>query len=96
MNNIKKDILIGALVGLAVCLLGSVLYILIMFPQYSLQSAFTKLKHSGLLSKVITLGTLPNVLIFHLFIKRNQVYKARGVLMAVVVLAVVFAILKFL
>ncbi|MGY5352870.1 hypothetical protein ACXGQW_09995 [Wenyingzhuangia sp. IMCC45533] len=91
----KKDILTGALVGLIVCLMGSTLYVTIMFSQYSLEAAFSMLYHGGLLPKVITLGTLPNVIVFHLFIKNNQVYKARGVLMAVIILAVVFAILKF-
>ncbi len=92
----KKDILIGFLVGLIVCAFGSILYVLVMFSQYKIEAAFEMLQGSGLLPKVITLGTLPNVLIFHLFIKKHQVYKARGVLMAVVLLAVVFAILKIM
>lgn len=95
-NSIGKNVLIGLLVGLIVCLIGSTLYVMVMFSQYSIAGAYKMLYHSGLLPKVITLGTLPNVLVFHLFVKNNQVYRARGVLMAVVALAVIFAMLKFL
>lgn len=95
MDNIKKDILVGALVGLIVGFLGATLYIVVMFPGASVIENYKRLYNSGLLSKVITLGTLPNVLVFHLFVKRNLVYKARGVLLAVIILAVLFAILKF-
>ncbi len=96
MNNVAKDIIVGALVALIVCLLGTVLFVLVKFPNYSIQEAFEKLYFSGLLTKVITLGTLPNVLVFHLFIKRNLIYKARGVLLFVVLAAIVFAVLKFM
>lgn len=95
MDKLKKDILTGALVGLIVCLLGTTAYILVMFSDIKITEAYENLYYSGLLPKVITLGTLPNVLVFHLFVKRNEVYKARGVLMAVVLLAIVFAVLKF-
>lgn len=94
MNNIYKQILIGTVLGLVVSAIGAVLYITIMFPKQSIENVFVKLFESGLITKVITLGTLPNVLVFHLLIKRNQIYKARGVLMAVVLLALFFAFLK--
>lgn len=96
MDKMKKDMLVGAIVGLLVCLLGSVAYVLVMFPDYRLEGAFYMLRTNGLLPKVITLGTLPNVLVFHLFIRNNHVYKARGVLMAVLLLTVAFAVLKFM
>lgn len=95
MNKITKETLQGALLGLIVCALGAVLYALVMFSEKSLEATFNMLYHNGLLPKVITLGTLPNVLVFHLLIRQNKMYKARGVLLAVVVLAVMFAILKF-
>ncbi|MDO6738235.1 hypothetical protein [Wenyingzhuangia sp. 2_MG-2023] len=94
MNNIYKQILIGTVLGLVVSAIGAVLYVTIMFPKQSIENVFVKLFESGLITKVITLGTLPNVLVFHLLIKRNQIYKARGVLMAVVLLALFFAFLK--
>jgi len=96
MDKMKKDIITGAIVGLIISLFGTTAYLLFMFPEIKIMEAYENLYYNGLLPKVITLGTLPNVLVFHLFIKKDEIYKARGVLMAVVILAITFAVLKFL
>lgn len=94
MNKIAKDILIGFLLAVLVSAIGSVLYISIVFPKRELQDTFAKLYEAELLTKVIALGTLPNAFVFQFFIKRNQIYKARGVLLAVLLVALTFAYLK--
>jgi len=96
MNKITKNILLGLLLGIAVSVFGAVLYVMFMFNEQNLNQAFRKLFYSGLITKVIALGTLPNALVFHFLVKQNKIYIARGVLMAVVVLALVFAVLKFI
>ena len=95
MDSVVKNVLKGFGVGMLVTLVGASLYILVMFKQFDLIQAYQTLFKNGLLAKVITLGTLPNVLVFHYFIKQQKFYHARGVLMAVVVLALFFAYLKF-
>ncbi|NJB83801.1 hypothetical protein [Wenyingzhuangia aestuarii] len=92
MNNIQKDVLLGALLGLIVCFLGTVIYIVIVLPIHSISETFAVLVRENLLTKVITLGALPNGLLFQFFIKKNQLYKARGVLMSVILIAVFFII----
>lgn len=96
MNNIVKQVLAGTVLGLLVSALGSFIFMLILLPINDLQDTFNKLLTSGLLTKVITLGTLPNAVVFHLLIKNKRDYIARGVLMAVILLAVLFAVLKML
>ncbi|MGY5354418.1 hypothetical protein [Wenyingzhuangia sp. IMCC45467] len=94
MNSIVKQVLAGTVLGLLVSTLGSFIFVLILLPTNDLQDTFNKLLTSGLLTKIITLGTLPNAIVFHLLIKSKRDYMARGVLMAVILLAVLFAILK--
>lgn len=93
MSNLYKKILLGFVLALLVSCLGSVLFVWILLPKE--EGDYTKLYQTDLLTKVIALGTLPNVLIFHWFLKKNQIYKARGILLAVIVVALTFAYLKF-
>lgn len=95
MNKVVKDLLIGFLLAVLISILGSILYISIVFPKRELQETFAKLYEAELLTKVVSLGTLPSAFVFQFFIKRNQIYKARGVLLAVLSIALSIAYLKF-
>jgi hypothetical protein len=55
-------------------------------------SSFQKI---GMLSKVLSLATIPNLLLFFLFIWTNRTFSARGVIFATLVLALVMLVLKF-
>ena len=48
-----------------------------------------------ILSKVLTLSTIPNLLLFFLFIWTNRIFSARGVIFATLVVAMVMLVLKF-
>ena len=49
----------------------------------------------GMLSKVLSLCTIPNLLLFFLFIWTNRTFSARGVIFATLVIAFVMIVLKF-
>ena len=49
----------------------------------------------GMLSKVLSLCTIPNLLLFFLYIWSNRSFSARGVIFATLVLAIVMLMLKF-
>ena len=49
----------------------------------------------GMLSKVVSLSTIPNLLLFFLFIWFNRSFSARGVIFATLVVAFVMLVLKF-
>lgn len=94
MNSFTQKILIGLLFALLISCTGSFLFIWMLMPKEEV--SYAKLYEMDLLTKVIALGTLPNVLLFHWFLRKNQIYKARGVLLAVLLVALTFAYLKFL
>lgn len=96
MSSIVKQVLLGTLLGLIVSVIGSFVVVCILLPTTNLENVFIDLLKSGVITKIITLGTLPNVIVFHLLIKNSKDYYARGVLMAVFILAIAFAILKLL
>jgi len=85
MNN--KDILIGFIIGIFTALLGSYLFIAF-FTTFDISSGIQTLKQYGYLGKIITLGTLLDLAVFLILLKKNKELMARGVVLAVIVLAI--------
>ena len=90
----KKDILIGIITGLAANALGILSYILL-FSDQGIDATITKALAEGYLGKIITLGAVINLIAFFIFIKKEQIYKARGVLLATIGIAVITMIISF-
>jgi len=82
----KKDILIGFIIGILVALLGSYLFIKL-FTDFDL-SGIKIIKQYGYLGKVIALGTTLDLIVFTIFLKINKEFMARGVIFAVIILAI--------
>ncbi|MFD2943174.1 hypothetical protein [Flavobacterium notoginsengisoli] len=82
-----KEILIGFLIGIFTALLGSYLFITF-FTTFDLSSGIHIIKQKGYLGKIITLGTLLDLAVFAILLKRNKEFMARGVILAVIVLAI--------
>jgi len=82
-----KEILVGFIIGIFTALLGSYLFITF-FTTFDISSGFQILRKQGYLGKVITLGTLLDLAVFTILLKRNKEYMARGVILAVIVLAI--------
>lgn len=55
----------------------------------------THFQNVGILSKVLSLCTIPNLLLFFLFIWSDRSFSARGVIFATLVIAFVMIMLKF-
>ncbi|WP_034918806.1 hypothetical protein [Gillisia sp. CAL575] len=92
---IKKHVLIGFLIGLLANAAGIFLYILL-FSNMDLEATLQNALQNDYLGKIIALGAILNFFPFFVFIKKNQIYKARGVLLATVLMAVVIAVTKFI
>lgn len=92
---IKRNILIGFLTGLSANVAGIILYILL-FSNQGLDDTLRDAQVNDYLGKVIALGAALNFLPFFVFLKKNLIYHARGVLLATVITAVVIAITKFI
>ncbi|WP_299678345.1 hypothetical protein [uncultured Dokdonia sp.] len=91
----KKDIISGAIIGLIANAIGVYLYIMA-FSDYSVDVTIQKSMDEGYFGKIVTLGAILNLVAFFIFIKKKQDYKARGVLLITVIIAVLVMVRKFL
>ena len=90
---IKKEILIGFLTGIAANILGMLTYILL-FSELSILETLRESLKGGFIGTLITAGAILNFLPFFYFLKKEKIYRARGVLLASILAAVVIAIIK--
>ena len=61
-----------------------------------LRKTILMIKEGNLYAQVLSLSALPNLFVFFVFIKKKQDYRARGVLMASILTALVTFVLKFI
>lgn len=90
---IKKEILFGFLTGIGTNLLGMLIYILI-FSELTIWETIRESVKGDFIGTLITAGAILNFLPFFVFLKKEMTYRARGVLMASIVAALVIAIIK--
>ncbi len=90
-----KEILIGVVVGLVANAAGIYLYIYFLSDQ-SLEATLHAAVENDFLGSLIALGAILNLLSFFVFLKKKQIYRARGVVLATVIAAMVILISKFL
>ena len=81
--------------GILATIIGIFLYISL-FSELDVKTTLIEAANNDYLGKVIALGAALNFIPFFIFIKKNEIYKARGVLLATVLLAVIIAITKIL
>ncbi len=77
--------------GLSANIAGILLYVTI-FSQMGLDETLKNAWYNNYLGKIIALGAALNFLPFFIFLKKNLIYHARGVLLATVITAVIIAI----
>ncbi len=90
----RKEILIGVIVGLLATIIGFYLYV-----EFALKGSFSDalevIKTQKLYGMILSIAALPNLLAFFIFIKRKQDYRARGVLIATFLVAFLILISQF-
>lgn len=92
---IKKEIAIGFAVGIIANIFGILLYcLLIYFIQHTDIETTLRMAHeNGNLSKIIALGATLNLAAFFGFLKIKRDYRARGVIMSIIFIAIITFIL---
>ena len=95
MGIIKKEISIGFVISILATACGVFLY-LQYFSKYGFEETILMIQKGNLYAQVLSLAALPNLFVFFIFIKEKQDYRARGVLMASILTALVTFVLKFL
>ena len=83
----KIDLLIGFIIGIIASVLGMFLYITIVMHTDFLAGIQT-MKNEGQLGKIITLGSILDLIVFAVLLKMNKELMARGVVLAVIALTI--------
>ncbi|MDP2089133.1 MAG: hypothetical protein Q8J84_06985 [Flavobacteriaceae bacterium] len=92
---IKIEVFKGFLVAITATVFSFYIYIE-HFSVYSLEETIQIVKTGQLFGKLLTLSALPNVIVFFIFIKKNQDYRARGVLLALFTIALLIGFLQLI
>lgn len=92
--NKKKEVVKGVLFALLSSLSGLVLAILFLSENDSIVESLKNSYYENFLGKLISLGAILNVLVFFIFIKKNQDQRAKGVLLFTIFLAIFTLILN--
>jgi hypothetical protein len=84
----KIDLLTGFLIGILASVLGSFIFITF-FTDYSFLGGMQIMRFEGKLGKIITLGSILDLVAFAILLKLNKELMARGVVLAVIILTVI-------
>ena len=84
----KTDLLLGVIIGIITSFVGCFLFI-ILFTKYTFFAGLELLHADGKLGKIITIGTVLDLGVFWVALKLNKEYIARGVILAVILLAII-------
>ena len=90
----KKDIFIGIFVGLIANAIGLIVAATLLGGGDDFTTVIKNASTEGFLGKLISLGAVLNLIAFFIFIKKKQDYRARGVLLITVFIAVFTFVFK--
>jgi len=91
---VKKDVIIGILVGLIANTIGVFIAATLLGSGDDFMTVMKAANLEGFLGKIISLGAILNLVAFFFFIKKKQDYRARGVLLVTVLIAILTFVIK--
>ena len=91
---IKKDIFTGMIVGLIANSIGLYIATSLLGNGDDFMTVLKAASNEGFLGKLISLGAVLNLIAFFVFIKKKQDYRARGVLLITIFVAVFTFVFK--
>jgi hypothetical protein len=91
--NAKKELLTGLLVGLIANTIGTLLY-MVLFSELSISETYQAAVKQGHVGSLLALGALLNLLAFFGFLKLKRDQRAKGVLVATLITALVILYYK--
>jgi Na+-driven multidrug efflux pump len=94
LGTVKKDILIGILISLFATAAGCFLYVEY-FSKFGFNETLQMIEDGDLYGKILSIAAIPNLFVFFIFIKKKQDNRAKGVLLATILIALTTLILKF-
>ena len=93
---IKKEVLIGFVVGIIANAVGLLLAIFIFGNGDGIETTIKQSIAQGFFTKLLSIGAVMNLIAFFLFIKLKRDYRARGVILATVLIAIVTFLVNFI
>jgi len=91
--NSKKEVIIGFVVGLIANTLGTLLYILF-FSDYGIGETIAAAIENGHIGSLLALGAILNLAAFFAFLRIRRDQRAKGVLVATLLTALVILYYK--
>lgn len=86
---------LGLILGIAAPIITMLIVYFTKFNLYKIDELLDYLVAKELFTKIVSLCVIPNLVLFFIFIRKNYLYSARGVLMATILFAVFVFITKF-
>ncbi|MGG5486222.1 hypothetical protein [Gaetbulibacter sp. PBL-D1] len=93
---VKKEVFIGFIVGLIANFMGLILAVYLFGNGDDIETTIRQSLSEGFFSKLVSIGAILNLGAFFIFIKKKQDYRARGVLLVTVLIAVFTFLVKYL
>ncbi len=93
---IRKEVFIGFIVGLIANGIGLILAIFIFGNGDGIETTIQQSIAQGFFNKLVSIGAVLNLIAFFLFIKLKRDYRARGVILATILIAIVTFLINFI
>lgn len=83
----KIDLVYGFIIGIIASVLGTFIFITF-FTDFDFITGIQAMRLQGHLGKIVTLGSILDLVIFAILLKTNKEMMARGVILAVITLTI--------
>ena len=87
----KKEVFFGLFSGFLANFLGMIITIIVLFNEINILNIFKIINnsfHDNSITKLISLGAILNLIVFFIFLKYDYEERAKGVLLATFVIAI--------
>ena len=84
----KKEVFLGLLSGFLANLLGVIITVIILFQNFDIFKIINDSISENFITKLISLGAIVNLIVFFIFLKYDYEERARGVLVATFIIAI--------
>lgn len=91
----NKHLILGFIVGLIASAIGLLLALLFFGTGHSITDSLRIAMHQGVFTKLMSMGAILNLAAFFIFLQRHEDQKAKGVLIATIIVAIITIILRF-
>jgi heme/copper-type cytochrome/quinol oxidase subunit 4 len=89
----KKELIIGFIVGIIANTIGTLLYVLL-FSDLSISETFDAAIQQGHIGSLLALGAILNLIAFFMFLRIRRDNRAKGVLIATILTALIILYYK--